>query len=65
MILIHAPGQIKEAPLLGVGVHDMLLDNDVMGWLRKIRLALEMDGQDVSSIKFSEYKIEVDGEYIS
>lgn len=65
IILIHAPGQIKEMPLLGVGVHDMLMDHDVLGWRRKIRLALEMDGQDVNSIAFNEYKIEINGEYIN
>jgi hypothetical protein len=53
LILICRKGEFKEVPALGVGIEDVLLDNDYLDWRRRIRLNLELDGQKVSSIKFN------------
>lgn len=63
VIIICQPAQIKELPLLGVGIENILLDGDLPNWRRKIRLALEMDRQNVSSINFNESNIQIDGSY--
>lgn len=51
----HA-GEITEMPQLGVGIEDMMLDNDYMLWRRKIRINMELDGQKVSNVVFSKDK---------
>lgn len=53
LILVCQPGEIKEEPLLGVGIEDMILDNDYAHWRRSITLNMERDQQTVRNIKFS------------
>lgn len=65
MILTHDMGQFKDEPALGVGLHHALLDHDLAGWRRKIRLALELDGQRVSDVVFTENQLEIDAAYNS
>lgn len=50
LLLISHPGDLKENPLLGVGIADMSGDNDIVGWKRRIREALASDGLKVSNI---------------
>lgn len=53
LILILNPGAVRSAPAVGVGIDGALLDNDFAAWRRKIRQQLELDGQKVNDIKFS------------
>lgn len=53
LILICRKGEFKELPALGVGIEDVILDNDYLDWRRRIRRNLEMDDQVVINIKFS------------
>lgn len=63
VILICTPGEFKEQPTQGVGIENILLDEDYLAWRRKIRLALELDGQHVTSVNFKGENLEVDASY--
>lgn len=54
LILIMQRGELKENPLIGVGVSDMLNDNDILGWKRKIRDGLKADGMIVEQISIAQ-----------
>ncbi|MCW3088937.1 MAG: hypothetical protein JWP81_6 [Ferruginibacter sp.] len=52
VILMAQPGEIKEMPVLGVGINDVVLDTDFLSWRRRIRQHMELDGQTVNEVKF-------------
>ena len=56
-------GEIKENPALGVGISDMLLDQDPLYWRTRIREALELDGQVVELIKLSTSEVLINAHY--
>lgn len=56
-------GEFKENPAIGVGIEDMLLDHDPLRWRQRIREALEIDGQEVESIKISPSEISISAKY--
>lgn len=53
LLLVMNKGELKEDPLVGVGISDMLNDNDIIGWKRKIRDGLKADGLTVEQISIS------------
>ena len=53
LLLVMNKGERKEDPLVGVGISDMLNDNDILGWKRKIRDGLKADGLTVEQISIS------------
>lgn len=53
LLLVMNKGELKEDPLVGVGISDMLNDNDILGWKRKIRDGLKADGLTVEQISIS------------
>lgn len=53
LLLVCNKGELKEDPLVGVGISDMLNDNDILGWKRKIRDGLKADGMQVEAISIS------------
>lgn len=63
IILAIQPGEIKDMPVLGVGIEDMLLDNDWLAWRRKIRMNMELDEQRVKDVKLQNEKLSIDAEY--
>jgi hypothetical protein len=64
LILICRKGEFKEQPAMGVGIEDILLDDDYLDWRRRIRINLEMDEQTVNSITFnSTDNLKIDAEY--
>lgn len=64
IILVCHAGEISEVPQLGVGIEDMLLDNDYLMWRRTIRMNMERDGQRVNNIQFSKTKqLQIDAGY--
>ena len=62
LLLLHK-GELKERPALGVGISDMLLDNDPIYWRTKIKEQLEMDGQRVGSVKIMRDGIQIESTY--
>ncbi|MFC2530913.1 hypothetical protein [Segatella oris] len=56
-------GELKERPMAGCGISDMLLDNDPIYWRTLIREQLEMDRQTVTNIKITTKSIEIDAQY--
>lgn len=64
LILLFHPGEIKLSPLVGVGIEDMLNDQDYLPWRRKIRQQMELDGQQVKDVSFSsDHKLNIDAGY--
>lgn len=63
-IIIADKGDFKETPELGVGIINLLSDDDPVSILIEIKKNLEYDGVKVKNVKFSEdNKIIVDGTY--
>jgi len=63
IILSLHKGELKENPAVGVGISDMLLDEDPLKWRSEIREQLEMDGQTVNDIKITRTTIDIDAHY--
>ena len=63
-IILADKGDFKETPELGVGIANLLSDDDPMSILIEIKKNLEYDGVKVKNVKFDEdSKIVVDGTY--
>ena len=63
LILILNKGELKECPAVGVGINDMLLDNDPIYWRTEIKEQLEMDHQVVNSVTVTQTGIQIDAKY--
>lgn len=63
LILTLHKGELKERPLVGVGLSDMLLDNDPMYWRSSIMEQLEMDGQRVESVEVTMHGVKIAADY--
>lgn len=63
LILQLHKGELKEDVSVGVGIADMLLDNDILGWRCEIREQMEMDGQTVNSVEITSDGIVIDSKY--
>ena len=63
ILLESYPGEIKENPVLGVGIQDMILDHNPILWRTRIRETLEMDNQAVNNIKLTTSSVILDAEY--
>lgn len=63
LILTLHKGELKERPAVGVGISDMLLDNDPIYWRTAIKEQLEMDGQRVGSVKITHTGIQIEATY--
>lgn len=63
LILLLHKGELKERPAVGVGISDMLLDNDPIYWRTSIKEQLEMDGQKVDSVKIMLDGIQINATY--
>ncbi|WP_296008098.1 hypothetical protein [uncultured Alistipes sp.] len=67
LILQASKGEFKEYPTLGVGISDLLGDNEETGWRREIALQLETDGMKVKTVELdlNNNKLTIDAEYDS
>lgn len=63
LILTLHKGELKERPAVGVGISDMLLDNDPIYWRTAIKEQLEMDGQRVGGVKITHTGIQIEATY--
>jgi hypothetical protein len=50
MILAAQKGEFKEYPMLGVGISDILGDDDVLEWKKRIREEFARDDMKVNNI---------------
>ena len=50
MILNLNKGELKENPSVGVGLPDLLMNQDILALRREIQQQLEMDGQTVDAV---------------
>ena len=62
LLMLHK-GELKERPSAGVGLSDMLLDNDPLYWRTEIKEQLEMDGQTVKSVSVTTTGVEIEATY--
>lgn len=53
LLLELRKGELKEWPVLGVGIGDMLLDDDPAYWRAEIREQMTLDGQNVEHVSIS------------
>lgn len=67
LILQAFKGEFKEYPTLGVGISDLLSDNETTGWRREIALQLGADGMKVKSVDLDlkNNRLTIDAEYDS
>lgn len=63
-ILLANKGDYKEFPELGVGINNMLNEDDFMPFLIESKKNLEYDGMKINNIKFEENgNLNIDGYY--
>lgn len=64
LILILQPGELKLNPIVGVGLENIVMDNDYLGWRKKIRQQMELDQQDVRDVSFGRnQQLKIDASY--
>lgn len=63
LVLSLHKGELKENPSVGVGISDMLLDNDPIYWRTLIKEQLEMDGQSVDKVVITMTGINIEAKY--
>ena len=63
LILRTQPGQIKEFPTIGVGLEDILNDNEINYWKRKITESFELDGQIIESLNIDNTGLKIMSNY--
>lgn len=63
-ILIARPGEFKTMPLLGVGLGDALLGEDLLEYRHRIREQFAMDGLNVKHLDlYNLQKFSIDADY--
>lgn len=63
-IITATKGEFKEFPEIGVGISEMLSDDDFIEFLIEAKKNLEYDGMIINNIEFTtEGKLNVDGKY--
>ncbi|MDR0206044.1 MAG: hypothetical protein LBI45_02140 [Bacteroidales bacterium] len=65
LILVAQKGEYKEYPTFGVGISDMLGDDDVLEWKKRIREELTKDDLKVNKIDLNLQtgEIEIEAKY--
>lgn len=63
-ILLAEKGEFKEFPEIGVGIQEMLSDDDFVEFLIEAKKNLEYDGMNINNIEFTENgSLNIDGNY--
>lgn len=62
-LLMAQKGEYKLNPTIGVGIGDMVLDEDILYWRTEIANQLRQDGQSVKRIHITTNKVEIDASY--
>jgi len=64
MLLQAHKGEYKENPLIGIGLGDIVNDNDFDAWKGKIIEQIEADGQRISKFELNEKGLTLEAKYI-
>jgi len=64
MLLLAHKGELKEAPLAGVGLQDIVNDSDFEYWRHEIMQQLQNDGQTVSRLQLDEKGLILEAQYV-
>lgn len=63
-IITAAKGEFKEFPEIGVGINEMLSDDDFVEFLIEAKKNLEYDGMKINNIEFTaDGSLNIDGNY--
>lgn len=63
LILGANKGEFKELPMLGVGLADIVNDNDFDSWKREITEQLERDGQRIEKLNINSQGLTLEAHY--
>ena len=63
ILLAIAPGELKQFPVVGVGVAGFLKDEDSIGLQAKIKEQFQKDGMTVKSLSFNNTELDIDAYY--
>jgi sulfopyruvate decarboxylase TPP-binding subunit len=63
LLLLAHKGEFKEHPTAGVGINDVVGDNDFNLWKREITAQLEADGQRITRLSIDEKGLILDANY--
>ena len=64
-LLLNHIGTFKLSPTVGIGIEDMLLDEDPLHWRTEVAKGLRADGMKVNSVHISTEEIIIDADYNS
>lgn len=62
-LLVAHKGEFKEHPTVGVGMQDILNDNDFAYWRRMIAIELERDGQTIDRLTLNNKGLSLEAHY--
>jgi hypothetical protein len=62
-LLVAQPGSFKLFPSVGIGIDDMILDNDDTRWRQIIRQQYQADGLTIQVLDIKNGKINVSASY--
>lgn len=62
-ILVMHPGELKENPIVGVGISSMLMGHDTLLYKHKIRRQLDVEGMQVDQLEISGSEIKINANY--
>lgn len=63
LILNMHPGELKEHPIVGVGIGNILLDHDYLAYKHKIRQQLGVEGMQINHLEIKGQNIEINANY--
>jgi hypothetical protein len=63
LLLMAHKGELKEKPLVGAGIGDVVNDHDFSLWKREIIEQIEGDGQRIERLKLDENGLELEARY--
>jgi len=63
LLLKAQKGEFKESPTVGVGIEDIVNDNDMRLWRKEITEQLEVDGQRIDRLVLNESEFILDAKY--
>lgn len=64
LILKMQPGELKEKPMIGVGIDNLLLDKDLLLYKHRITEQLDLDGLKIKKLNLTTTKIDIDAKYV-
>jgi hypothetical protein len=63
LLLLAHKGEFKEYPTVGVGINDIVNDNDFDLWKREITAQMEADGQRIKRLVLNERGLTLEAGY--